>query len=64
MTNQVTVKGSWLNACGKGTEDKTFRVLRVIPTMAAQGSGFEVMYEIDDNGHVWTVALCRLVQHD
>jgi hypothetical protein len=60
---QVTVKGSWLNACGKGAEDATFEVIRVVHTGAAKGSGFETMYVVDDRaGHEWTVAKCRLLE--
>jgi hypothetical protein len=62
MTQQVTVKGSWLRACGRGDTDKTFQVHRIIPTLAAAGSGFEVMYEIIDSDRIWTVAECRLVK--
>lgn len=57
----VTVKGSWLAACGKGSEDKQFEVIEIVPTLAAHGSGFECMYRVKDNGHIWTVALCRCV---
>jgi hypothetical protein len=56
---KVVVKGTWLNACGKGSEDKEFEVIRVEPTMAREGSGFEVMYIVNDRGHEWTVAKLR-----
>jgi len=62
MNNTITVKGSWLNACGKGTADRTFSIIEVLPTMARNGSGFEVMYKVDCDGIAWTVAKCRTVE--
>lgn len=59
---QVTVKGSWLKVCGKGSEDRTFTVLRRLETSAHSNSGFRVMYDIECDGHTWTVAECRLVE--
>jgi hypothetical protein len=54
-------QGSWLAACGKGTKDRTCEVTKVVPTLAAEGSGFEVMYEILIDGRPWIVAKCRTV---
>lgn len=59
---QVTVKGTWLQACGKGSVDRTFNVTKVEVTRAREGSGFELMYHIDCDGSPWVVALCRIVK--
>jgi hypothetical protein len=58
---QITVKGTWLGACGKGAADRTFEVVQEVPTAAREGSGFEVMYTVQCDGALWTVAKCRLV---
>src|SRR6185503_3314286 len=60
MTMRITVSGAWMAACGLGSTDTTFDVLDVVPTAAAIGSGFEVMFIVNRNGQPWHVAKGRL----
>lgn len=61
----VTIKRSWLNACGYRhiDETKTYPVVYVYPQRLPDGTR---MFEIDFRGRLWTVAewRCSAVQSE
>ena len=53
----VTVKGTWMAACGKGTADTRMVVTKVLGYLPCG----DAMYEVEHNSRSWVVWSCRCV---